>query len=202
MPAELINRNCWIFDLDGTLTVPIHNFEDIRKSMGIPSQTPILEFLSTLPKERAVELEQQLRLIEIELAHQAKAESDTIGFLNQLIQLKYKLGIVTRNTSEIAAITLKKAGLKKYFEKQCIFGRDNANPKPSPSGIHNLLTIWNSTPEHAVMVGDYLFDLQAGKAAGTKTIYLDRKGLSAWSDFADITVSDFNELVSLFFRSN
>jgi len=196
MPVELINRDCWIFDLDGTLTVPIHNFEDIRKTIGIPSQTPILEYLSTLPKDRAVELEQELRLIELDLAHQAKAETDAISFLNQLFQLSYNLGVVTRNTSEIAAITLKETGLEKYFEKRCIFGRDNADPKPSPSGIHKLLTIWNTTPEHAVMVGDYLFDLQAGLAAGTKTIYLDRKGLSAWNDFADITVTNFNELTS------
>ena len=196
MAKALFDRHCWIFDLDGTLTQPIHNFEQIRKTIGIPGNTPILEYIRTLPTKTAADVDGKLQDIELELAHQAKAEVDAVEFLNQLSLLKYRLGVVTRNTAKIARLTLKTAGLLKYFSNECIFGRDNAIPKPSPAGIQRLLTLWNESPDNTVMVGDYLFDLQAGKAAGTKTVYLDRKGLSAWTELADISVSNFNELVS------
>ena len=196
MTKELFDRHCWIFDLDGTLTKPIHNFEQIRKTIGVPKNTPILEYIKTLPANTAADIDQKLQEIEVELAHQAEAEADAVGFLKQLSLLKYRLGVVTRNTSKIATLTLKTAGLLKHFSSECIFGRDNAIPKPSPAGIQCLLTLWNKSPDDAVMVGDYLFDLQAGKAAGTKTVYLDRRGLSTWNDLADITVSNFNELAS------
>ncbi|MFC1665570.1 HAD family hydrolase [Pseudomonadota bacterium] len=193
MLQELRNRHCWIFDLDGTLTKPIHNFERIRKTIGVPANTPILEYLQTLPTDAAAELEQKLEDIELKLAYQAEAEDDVARILRQLTLLEYKLGVVTRNTTEIAVITLKAAGLLNYFSMECILGRDSAVPKPSPAGINHLLTHWDASPDEAVMIGDYLFDLQAGKAAGTMTVYFDRKGLSAWNELTDLTVNNFNE---------
>jgi hypothetical protein len=29
----LVNRSCWIFDLDGTLTLPVHDFGFIRHEL-------------------------------------------------------------------------------------------------------------------------------------------------------------------------
>ena len=196
MLKELHNRHCWIFDLDGTLTRSIHDFEQIRKTLGIPANTPILEYMQTLPIKSAADLEQKLQDIELQLAHVAEAEDDVIKFLGQLTLLKFKLGVVTRNTSEIAVITLRSAGLLGFFSRECILGRDNAPPKPSPAGINQLLTLWDASPEDTVMIGDYLYDLQAGKAAGTKTIYFDRKGLSAWNELADLTIHHFSEFDS------
>ena len=35
--------------------------------------------------------------------------------------------------------------------------------------IHQLLDRWQLTPDEAVMVGDFRFDLEAGRAAGSRT---------------------------------
>ena len=45
MSAQLTRRPCWIFDLDGTLTVAAHDFDAIRAELGLPQGRPILEAL-------------------------------------------------------------------------------------------------------------------------------------------------------------
>jgi len=38
----------WIFDMDGTLTLAVHDFDEIRKSLGIVEGKPILEAISEM----------------------------------------------------------------------------------------------------------------------------------------------------------
>lgn len=41
---NLSQCRAFIFDLDGTLTLAVHDFEAIRRSLGIPAGVPILEY--------------------------------------------------------------------------------------------------------------------------------------------------------------
>ena len=43
----------WVFDMDGTLTEPVHDFELIRRELQIPSGADILEHLASLPTRQA-----------------------------------------------------------------------------------------------------------------------------------------------------
>jgi phosphoglycolate phosphatase-like HAD superfamily hydrolase len=45
------------------------------------------------------------------------------------------------------------------------------------------------------MIGDYLYDLKAGKGAGVATIHLDTRGDVDWSEFTDIRVEDLGEIM-------
>ena len=46
------------------------------------------------------------------------------------------------------------------------------------------------------MVGDYLYDLEAGKGAGVTTIHVDTREDSAdWSEFTDIHVDGLGEII-------
>jgi len=45
------------------------------------------------------------------------------------------------------------------------------------------------------MVGDYLFDLQAGHSAGTTTVHLDVNGEFAWPDITDVAIQSLTELL-------
>ena len=42
---------CWIFDMDGTLTIPQHDFASIRQRLGIPVGEDILAHIDGRPKE-------------------------------------------------------------------------------------------------------------------------------------------------------
>ena len=46
----LDDRDCWVFDLDGTLTIANHDFDAIRAELGIPEGHLILEYQATLPE--------------------------------------------------------------------------------------------------------------------------------------------------------
>ena len=78
-----------------------------------------------------------------------------------------------------------------------MIGRDCAEPKPSGAGIRRLLDLWEATPEEAVMVGDYLFDLLAGRDAGTATVYIDPARTFEYEDWADVSVGRLDEIEAL-----
>jgi HAD superfamily hydrolase (TIGR01509 family) len=80
----------------------------------------------------------------------------------------YTLGIVTTKEPGQAQMVLKRLVLTAFF--QHIQG---ATPglrlKPAPDTVLAALATLQSTPLQALMVGDTPADIQAGKAAGTKT---------------------------------
>ena len=192
---HILARRCWIFDLDGTLTVPVHDFPAIRSALGMSEgDSDILRFLSSLPPDEAEC--RHARLIEIEygLAAQTAAAPGAVRLLDRLFSRDARVGILTRNTREIALHTLGLIGLRGYFTAGDILGRDEAEPKPHPEGIEKLLAAWGNLPEEAVMVGDYLFDLQVGRAAGTATIHVDSSCAFRWPELSDMAVATLDEL--------
>ncbi len=192
---HILARRCWIFDLDGTLTLPVHDFAAIRVALGMAESDPdILGFLASLPPAEAAARHARLMAIEYELAARTAAAPGAGRLLDQLKRRGARLGILTRNTRQIALHTLGVIGLRKYFSPDAVLGRDEAAPKPEPEGIAKLLAAWGSGPDEAVMVGDYLFDLQVGRAAGTATIHVDSSGAFRWPELADLAVTGLDEL--------
>ena len=43
----------WVFDMDGTLTVAVHDFPAIKRALGIPQDDDILHHLAALPADEA-----------------------------------------------------------------------------------------------------------------------------------------------------
>lgn len=195
---RILARRCWIFDLDGTLTLPVHDFPAIRVALGMTEgDTDILRFLSSLPPDEAATGHARLTEIEYELAERTAAAPGAGRLLEQLFRRGARVGILTRNTREIALHTLGQIGLKGYFTSDDILGRHEAAPKPHPEGIEKLLSAWGNVPDETVMVGDYLFDLQVGRAAGTATIHVDSSCTFRWPELADISVATLEELVEV-----
>jgi len=194
--VKATSRAHWIFDMDGTLTVAIHDFEAIRAELGLEPRKPILEQLALLPRARAAELFLRLDALELELARRACAAEGAVALLSALAARGARLGILTRNTRANALETLRAAGLERYFAAERIVDRELAAPKPDPGGIHHLLRGWSARADEAVMVGDYRFDLLAGRAAGTATIYVDPSGAFPFAQHADVSVRSLAALAA------
>ncbi|MSM39386.1 MAG: HAD-IA family hydrolase [Geobacter sp.] len=191
---HILARPCWVFDLDGTLTVPVHDFAAIRAELGIPAGDDILAHLAEQEQERADWMQQQLARIENSLADKTEAASGATPLIRLLAERGARLGILTRNTRETALSTLDKIGLAGHFHQAAIIGREESLPKPDPEGIQRLAALWGALPEQMVMVGDYLYDLQCGRAAGTATIHVDPAGRFRWPELADLCVRSLVEL--------
>ena len=194
---NLLKRKYWIFDLDGTLTIAVHDFNAIREELGIPEGQPIIKTLESLPLKESRNKKKKLQEIEEKLALNASPAPGVEKLLKTLDSQNYFFGILTLNTRENAWTTLKALGLTEYFTKESVIGRWCAEPKPSPNGIKKLLNHWNVYANDALIVGDYLYDLQVGRAAEIATVHVDPSGSFEWPELADISVCSLNELTEM-----
>lgn len=194
---DLKSKKAWIFDMDGTLTVPKHDFMEIMDELGIPYDQDIITFIESKEKTEATRLHRKLDEIEQRIALLGEAQPACITSLRILQKRGCLLGIVTRNNRANTETTLLTAGLIKFFSTDTVMTRESAAPKPKPDALHQLLEHWGVAPSEAVMVGDYKYDIEAGKAASVDTIFFDSHNLSQWSDIADLTVTSWGEILRL-----
>ena len=183
--------------MDGTLTIAVHDFEAIRKTLGIVEGKPILEAIDDMPANEASAMMQELFDIEMEIAAQSTPQPGADELLKQLVANGCTLGILTRNGVEIAAATLEAAGLAEFFHPESVLGRESCAPKPDPAGIHLHLSAWQATADTTVMVGDYQFDLESGHRAGVHTVHLDVDGKEQWPELTTHRVTSLLELKQL-----
>ena len=193
----LLQRKYWIFDLDGTLTVAVHDFNAIRNELGIPAGQPILKTIESLPENESLALQQKLQEIEENLARNARPAKGVKNLLEALHRRNYHLGILTLNSRENAWFTLESIGLADYFNEDSVIGRWCVEPKPSPKGIHRLLNHWEVAANDALIVGDYLYDLQVGRVAEITTVHVDPKGEFCCPELADIQAHSLDEHADL-----
>ncbi|KFX67477.1 HAD family hydrolase [Pseudomonas taeanensis MS-3] len=156
----------WVFDMDGTLTLAVHDFEAIKRVLDIPLEHDILHHLAALPEDEAAAKHAWLLEHERELALNARPAAGAIELVRALQSRDCRLGILTRNAHELALLTLQAIGLGDCFSTADILGRDEAPPKPHPGGLLQLAERWQVAPAELVMVGDYRFDLECARAAG------------------------------------
>src|SRR5512145_2518841 len=99
---QILARRCWIFDLDGTLTLAVHDFPAIRAALGMTESDPdILRFIASLPAAEAAARHSRLMEIEYELAARTAAAPGAGRLLDLLSRRGSRVGILTRNTREI-----------------------------------------------------------------------------------------------------
>lgn len=182
--------------MDGTLTNSAHDFAHIRAELGLSGIEPILEALHAMPAEQSAPLWHRLDELELFYADQATIKSGAFELLEYLQQQGTKLAILTRNTMPVVHHTLNACGLSGFFPDSQIVDRDGCQPKPSPDGILQLLETWQVQPEQAVMVGDFLYDLQSGRAAGVTTVHVDNSaGSDHWPEYTDLRVESLEHLL-------
>ena len=181
--------------MDGTLTVSAHDFEHMRRELGLEPQVPILEALNAMPADESAPLWEVLNEMEFYYAGKASIMQGAAELLEKLHAGGRQLAILTRNTMPVVEQTLRSCAIEHFFPLDHILDRDACMPKPSPDGIHHLLGFWQAQAEDTVMVGDYLYDLEAGKGAGVATVHLDTRGDVDWSEYTDIRVEKLGEIM-------
>lgn len=192
---DLLLKRFWIFDLDGTLTRPLHDFAAMRRVLGVPPGIGILEHLQAQPEPLRSVLDARLMEIEFEVALRAEPMPLADVFVLALRDRGAKLAIVTRNRRDCVDIVLKRLNLQHCFPAGQIVACECAEPKPSPAGIERLIQQWGCERDACVMVGDYLYDLQAGRAAGISTVHFNPDRSQVWPDQTDLELSGFEPLL-------
>ncbi|MDN6856218.1 HAD family hydrolase [Pseudomonas sp. CAN2814] len=183
----------WVFDMDGTLTLAVHDFPAIKRALGIPQEHDILTHLAALPEDEAAAKHAWLLEHERELAVASRAAPGAVELVRALHGAGYRLGILTRNAHELALITLAAIGIGDCFLTEDVLGRGEADPKPSPDGLLRLAARWEVEPQRMLMVGDYRFDLDCARAAGAHSALVNLAE-NPWPELTDWHAQDCAEL--------
>ena len=179
----------WVFDMDGTLTLAVHDFEAIKRALEIPLDHDILHHLAALPAEVAAAKHAWLLDHERELALGAQPAPGAVELVRELQARGCRLGILTRNAHALALLTLQAIGLGEFFASADVLGRDEAPPKPHPGGLLHLAERWRVAPSELVMVGDYRYDLECARAAGAYSVLVNLAE-NPWPELADHFAAD------------
>jgi len=182
MPPESIKADtcknvCTVFfDFDGTLTLPgALDFHAIRADMGCPADQAILEYIDTLqdPVERK-EAMSHLQTHEIAAANDAAPNEGAVEIIRWLDKRQLPVGIITRNSRASVDRALENFPEDVSATFAMIITRDDkVAPKPSGEGLAWAAKTLRVAAGQILMVGDYIFDVQAGREAGCRTVLLD-----------------------------
>jgi hydrogenase expression/formation protein HypE len=162
-----------LFDFDGTLTLPgALDFPAIKREMNCPPDIPILEWLETVPAELKPPL---IRILESREESAAEESVPNVGAEECLSALRDKgvlIGIITRNSLPSVRLALERFGTVRLHDFSTVITRDDSLPKPHPDGIRKACERMGLAVSDLMVVGDFRFDVIAGKAAGACTVLL------------------------------
>lgn len=157
-----------VFDMDGTLVDSQLDFDAMRREMELPAELPILEAVTSLPAPHAERCQAILHRHELEGAERATLLPGVAELLAELQSLGIRTAIATRNSRSITAATQSKLNLAVDFA----LTRDDGPVKPDPWAVLHACQRWRLSPDEVVVIGDYKFDIECGRAASCRTVLL------------------------------
>jgi HAD superfamily hydrolase (TIGR01549 family) len=182
-----------VFDLDGTLVVEQLDYDQIRRELGFPQRVPLLEAIAELSEAEQILAHAVLHRHEQTAALTATLNAGVMAFLDWLDSRGVRRALFSRNSRAAVALALERCGLS--FE--LIVAREDAPHKPRPDGLVKICSAWNLPPAQVLMIGDYLYDIEAGIAAGTRTALVTHGCSPPFRDQANLAFSSFVEIPAL-----
>ena len=180
-----------LFDLDGTLIdsvtdlansvnhtlaqvgLPGHSRDEIKSFVGDGVQKLIKRSLGETHTDKFAEA------FGIFMDHYGKHCTDNTSLypgvaetLPQLVE-RYALAVLTNKSLKFSRKILKALNIDSCFME--VLGGDSLDSKkPDPAGIFFLAEKWGLNPENQMlMVGDHATDIEVGRRAGCKTVFIE-----------------------------
>ncbi len=191
---KTITPQAVIFDMDGTLTQPAIDFDRLRAEIGIESGT-ILEALETMTDDERARAHDIIEEHERVTARDSELQDGVHEVLEFLRAGSIRIAIATRNSRPSVQTVLDKHQL----QVDHIHTREDGPVKPSPQPVLDICEYFQIAPESSWMVGDYVYDIQSGNAAGATTVLFaaDRTAGRGGAEHADHVIRNLRELITI-----
>uniref|UniRef100_M0ZMM8 Hydrolase n=2 Tax=Solanum tuberosum TaxID=4113 RepID=M0ZMM8_SOLTU len=203
-----------VFDMDGTLTVPVIDFQAMYRAvlghdeyLAVKSKSPsgidILHHIESWSPDK------QRRAYEV-IADYEKQGLDRLQIMPGAAELcsfldsrNIRRGLITRNVKDAVDLFHERFGVK--FSPA--LSREYRPYKPDPAPLLHICSTWEVQSNEVMMIGDSLKDdVACGKQAGAFTCLLDETGRYDAPEYAnvqhkpDYKVSSLVEVQSLLER--
>jgi HAD superfamily hydrolase (TIGR01549 family) len=181
------------FDLDGTITRPRLDFNKIREEIGqLTGEGTLLDQIARLPESERARALGVLHRHEEEAVAAAELNEGVAELLEFIASRGLRAGLITRNSDQSTREVLERFGLR--FHR--VITRDSGLPlKPDPAPVLALCREWGLCPAEVLVVGDYRYDTEAGKAAGAFTCLVTNGRATADDGGADYVVKAPGEVI-------
>ena len=184
-----------IFDMDGTLTVPVIDFAEMRAALGCEGHD-IAAWLQAQPEPQRRQGWAMVERFERTAVDRLELRAGCLSLLQRCQLERIPMALVTRNRQPAVDALLAKVG--PLFDP--VLTRDFKPIKPDPAPVHHILAQWGIEAAHTLFVGDYRHDIECGRAAGTATCFVRYPGKEDFSELADLAVDSLSELESILFE--
>jgi hydrogenase expression/formation protein HypE len=189
-----------LFDFDGTLTKPgALDFDKIKAAIGCPREIPVLQYMTDITDPvRRQEVSDILDTFETKGAEISEPNTGAEAIISLLKKRGILLGILTRNTLKTVSRALENFEGTRISDFDLVITRDNElKPKPHPEGILWAAEKMGINPEAMLMVGDFAFDMEAGREAGAVTVFLDNHSKRMTEVERAFTISTLGDLKTI-----
>jgi HAD superfamily hydrolase (TIGR01509 family) len=156
-----------LFDMDGTLTRPLLDFPRIKAEMGIGAR-PILEALAEMSGPARLAAERILRRHEESAAAASTLNEGCAELLEWIRRRGIPTALITRNSRASVRTVLARHGLS----FTALVTREDGRHKPHPDPLHLACRELKVAAVDTWMIGDGRYDVEAGLAAGAKTVWI------------------------------
>ncbi|KAF8690016.1 hypothetical protein HU200_041657 [Digitaria exilis] len=174
-----------VFDMDGTLTVPVIDFPAMYREVlggdeayaaaraaggGAVDILHCIEGWAPDKQRHAYEVIARFEKEGLDRLQIMPGASELCGFLDTK---QIRRGLITRNVKDAVDLFHQKFGMT--FAPA--LSREFRPYKPDPAPLLHICSTWNIPPHEVIMVGDSLKDdIVCGKRAGASTCLLDETG--------------------------
>lgn len=157
-----------IFDMDGTITRPVIDWQTLRADIGAPPERSIMEHIRSLPGKARRRAEAILLDTELRATDKVSLNDGFHELFDAVRSAGLRTGVVTNNHGAALDLVLEQHRLQ--FD--VALSRDDGELKPAPDLIRLALDRLGVSPEEAIGLGDSRLDVAACRAAGVACVYL------------------------------
>uniref|UniRef100_A0A5B7BC70 Haloacid dehalogenase-like hydrolase domain-containing protein n=1 Tax=Davidia involucrata TaxID=16924 RepID=A0A5B7BC70_DAVIN len=200
-----------VFDMDGTLTVPVIDFQAMYKAvlgeeeyLAVRSRSPsgidILHQIENWSPEKQQKAYETIADFERQGLDRLQIMPGALELCGSLNSRNIRRGLITRNVKSAVDLFHLRFGMT--FSPA--LSREFRPYKPDPAPLLHICTTWEVQPNEVMMIGDSLKDdVACGKRAGAFTCLLDETGRYDSPEYApvefkpDYKVSSLAEVYSL-----